>query len=100
VRKTLLRPCIALTSALRDGGSVAPEVTVNVDTLTFDRVLLFLEAEAQGRPPPTFGVHLLEPLLAAKRGDSRLGLGARDGSSDTAFLADFLSAKYASGSRQ
>ena len=42
----------------------------------------------------------LEPLLAAKRGDGRLGLGARDGSADTAFLADFLSAKYAHGSRQ
>lgn len=29
------------------------------------RVLIFLEAQALGRPPPNYAVHLAEPLLAA-----------------------------------
>ena len=40
VKRRLLRPCIALTQAVR---SVAPSVAVDVDTLVFDRsaTLLF-----------------------------------------------------------
>ena len=63
VLKRLLRPCLALTAAVR-----APErsrADVAVDTLTFDRVLIFLEASALGRAPPNFGAHLLEDLRAA-----------------------------------
>lgn len=84
VKRALLRPCIALTAALRaagtagtanhaaaaaaDGGDGAAgphDVHVDVDTLTFDRVLIFLEAEALGKPTPTFSAHLLDDLLAA-----------------------------------
>lgn len=35
VKRKLLRPCIALTTALRSEGR--EEVSVDVDTLTFDR---------------------------------------------------------------
>jgi cytochrome b involved in lipid metabolism len=63
VKKRLLRPCITLTALVR-----APEraqCNVDVDTLTFDRVLIFLESVALCRPAPTFAVHLLEDLRAA-----------------------------------
>lgn len=48
--------------AVRDSGDMAPTVTVNIDTLTFDRVLIFLEAYALKRKPPRFAVHLLGDL--------------------------------------
>ncbi|KAI3433794.1 hypothetical protein D9Q98_003599 [Chlorella vulgaris] len=69
VKRVLLRPCIALTTALRaeQAGLSEAEVPVDVDTLTFDRVLLFLEALALGQEPPSFGLHLCPPLLAAAR---------------------------------
>ena len=63
VKKRLLRPCIALTSHVRAPDRA--ECHVDIDTLTFDRVLIFLEALALGRSAPNFGVHLLEDLLAA-----------------------------------
>jgi hypothetical protein len=63
VQRKLLRPCIALTRALRS--EEEGEVAVDVDTLTFDRVLIFLEALALGRPTPAFGLHLCSALLAA-----------------------------------
>lgn len=72
VHKTLLRPCIALTGAIRTQAA-GVEVGINVDTCTFDRVLLFLESRALGKAPPAFGVHLLPDLLQASR---CLGLGA------------------------
>lgn len=54
VRKKLLRPCIALTSAVMAGKGVhegaSTEVHVTIDCCTFDRVLLFLEAQAKGQP--------------------------------------------------
>ncbi|KAL4437011.1 hypothetical protein ABPG75_004150 [Micractinium tetrahymenae] len=68
-KRQLLRPCIALTKVVRaeeaaEGGA-APEVTVDVDCLTFDRALIFLEALALGKEPPAFGLHLCPQLLAA-----------------------------------
>lgn len=51
----------------------SPSVTVDIDTLTFDRVLIFLESLALGRPPPSFGIHLAAQLLDAGR---KLGLRA------------------------
>lgn len=48
---------------MRDSGNTAPSVTVNIDCSTFDRVLIFLEARAVHRTPPTFAVHLLPDLL-------------------------------------
>jgi len=48
VRSKLLQPCIKLTSAVMAGHGVhkeaLPEVTVDVDCLTMDRVLRYLEA--------------------------------------------------------
>ncbi|KAK9814395.1 hypothetical protein WJX72_005174 [[Myrmecia] bisecta] len=64
-KKRLLRPCILLTSAVRDDAQEVVNVTVDVDTLVFDRVLIYLEAEATGRPAPQFAAHHLEDLLAA-----------------------------------
>ncbi len=37
VRRKLLRPCIALTKAVRSEEESGAEVAVDVDTLTFDR---------------------------------------------------------------
>jgi len=62
VKRALLRPCIALTQAVR--GS-APRVEVPVDTLTFDRVLLSLEALHAGAAVPDFATWHLDALLAA-----------------------------------
>jgi len=75
VKKKLLRPCIALTKVVRDSGSSAPNVNVDVDTLTFDRVLLFLEALHLGRPPPNWSLHLIEDMAKAA---TALGLRALD----------------------
>eukprot|EP00882_Tetradesmus_deserticola_P028168 GHRQ01031362.1.p1 GENE.GHRQ01031362.1~~GHRQ01031362.1.p1 ORF type:complete len:220 (+),score=106.70 GHRQ01031362.1:51-662(+) len=65
VKKKLLRSCIALTKAVRDSGDAAPTVHVDIDTLTFDRVLIFLEAHALQRQPPGFAVHYLPDLQQA-----------------------------------
>jgi hypothetical protein len=48
---------------VRDSGVSCPSVAVNIDTLTFDRVLIYLEAYALKRKPPRFAVHLLQDLL-------------------------------------
>lgn len=48
--------------AVRDSGDTAPEVHVPIDTLTFDRVLIFLEAQALNRNSPGFAIHLLDDL--------------------------------------
>lgn len=66
VKRSVLRPCIALTAAVRASHDPA-DAAVPIDTLTFDRVLIFLEALALGRPAPNFGAHLLDALLAAGR---------------------------------
>ncbi|GAB4817964.1 hypothetical protein N2152v2_005010 [Parachlorella kessleri] len=71
VKRKLLRSCITLTTALRSEGEAGLEITVDVDTLTFDRVLIFLEAEALGKPQPSFAGHLIPPLLQAA---GKLGL--------------------------
>ena len=72
VHKQVLRPCISLTAAIRAAGPAGgSEVQVDIGCLAFDRVLLFLEAEAQSRPQPDFGINLLDELLAAAR---KLGL--------------------------
>ena len=71
VHKQVLRPCITLTGAVRAAGPGGSEVQVDVSCLVFDRVLLFLEAEAQARPTPEFGINLLDELLDAAR---KLGL--------------------------
>eukprot|EP00884_Botryococcus_braunii_P006095 jgi/Botrbrau1/15487/Bobra.43_2s0107.2 len=63
VARTLLRPCISLTRALRDAETSA--LSIDVDTATFDRVLIFLEAEALGKARPVFAAHLLPDLWRA-----------------------------------
>jgi len=66
--KQVLRPCIALTAAIRSAGPAGgSDVHVDISCLVFDRVLLFLEAEAQALPPPEFGLTLLDELLDAAR---------------------------------
>jgi len=66
VKKALLRPCIALTTAIRNDSAESPSpICVDVDTLTFDRVLIFLEARACGQDPPLWSLHLLEDLQRA-----------------------------------
>lgn len=48
--------------AVRDSGDSAPTVHVDVDTLTFDRLLIFLEAQALQRQLPGFAIHYLDDL--------------------------------------
>ncbi len=48
---------------VRSTDEEAPSITVDVDTLTFDRVLIYVEALALGRPVPSYAVHLLPDLL-------------------------------------
>lgn len=68
VKKKLLRPCIALTKAVQDKGDVAVELSVDVDCPTFDKVLLFLEAEALGRAHEfNVDINLADDLLQAAR---------------------------------
>lgn len=68
VHKSLLRPCIALTGAIRAAGPAGGSaVSVDVGCLTFDRVLIFLEAEALGAPAPEFAVSMLDELADAAR---------------------------------
>ena len=51
VKKKLMFPCIALASAVVDPEQTTAEV--DVDCLTFDRVLLYLEVRMiMGSPPP------------------------------------------------
>jgi hypothetical protein len=50
VKRVLLRPCIKLTKQVRD--VAVREVAVPLDCLVLDRVLLYLEANALGRPGP------------------------------------------------
>ena len=63
VHKRLLRPCIALTQHVR--AQRRAQCDVDIDTLTFDRALIFLEKLALAQPPPGYGVHLLDDLLRA-----------------------------------
>ncbi|KAL4525142.1 hypothetical protein Ndes2526B_g07315 [Nannochloris sp. 'desiccata'] len=72
VHRKLLRPCIALTKPVRTPGC-GVTAAVDVDTLTFDRVLIFLEAHVLNNPLPSFGIHLVPPL---KEAAERLQLGS------------------------
>ena len=66
VHRRLLKPCIALTKAVRDTATPAPEAAVSVDCATFDRVLLFLEAVNRGTADTyTFDMQSLPELAAA-----------------------------------
>lgn len=58
VRRALLRPCIAMTGAVR-GRRGEEEAAVDVDTLTFDRILIFLENMHLGKEAPDFAVYHL-----------------------------------------
>lgn len=84
VSRRLLRPCIALTEAVRSE-EVRPSVMVPIDCLTFDRILLFLEAAAVGtsrdfnfdvatlddmdEAAKWLGYRLLQECVARKKGD-------------------------------
>lgn len=66
VRRQLLRPCISLTKAVRDRGEATPQVGVDVDCATFDRVLLFLEAASRAAADAfVFDINSLEDLSRA-----------------------------------
>jgi hypothetical protein len=64
VHRKLLRPCIALTKPVRTPGS-GITAAVDIDTLTFDRVLIFSEAHVLNKSLPSFGIHLVPPLKEA-----------------------------------
>jgi cytochrome b involved in lipid metabolism len=70
VKTKLLRPCLALTSAVQAGKGVhadaVREVSVNTDCCTFDRVLLFLEAQFKGRSFDILPEHLEDMSAAAE----------------------------------
>ena len=64
----VLRPCIALTRAIRAAGPAGgSEVHVDVDCCVFDRALLFLEAQALNATPPSFSLALVDELAEAAR---------------------------------
>eukprot|EP00163_Fabomonas_tropica_P034729 TRINITY_DN9770_c0_g1_i1.p1 TRINITY_DN9770_c0_g1~~TRINITY_DN9770_c0_g1_i1.p1 ORF type:complete len:508 (-),score=90.30 TRINITY_DN9770_c0_g1_i1:417-1940(-) len=68
VKKRLLVPCITLTKQVRDQGVDVPEVHIEVDCLTFDRVIIYLEHEYSNTVGEyDFDLHLTEPLLDAAR---------------------------------
>mmetsp|Transcript_29493 Transcript_29493/g.75717 ORF Transcript_29493/g.75717 Transcript_29493/m.75717 type:complete len:467 (-) Transcript_29493:32-1432(-) len=71
VHRQLLRPCISLTKVVRAeagaDGDGPPSASVDVDCLSFDRVLLFLEAAHLGREPPHVPAFQLEEMLQAAR---------------------------------
>jgi hypothetical protein len=60
--KGSLVPIMYNLQVVRDSGDAVPSVHINVDCLTFDRVLLFLEAHLLGKPPPQWSLHLLDDL--------------------------------------
>ena len=62
--KDLLRPCLSLTKYVRDQAVETPEIRVNIDCCTFDRVLLFLLAE-QRQKEFKFPLEELDLLLNA-----------------------------------
>jgi cytochrome b involved in lipid metabolism len=64
VHRNLLRPCVALTKAVRAPGA-GVKAPVDVDTCTFDRVLIFLEALLAGKESPSFGIHHVPDLQRA-----------------------------------
>lgn len=76
VHRNILRPCIALTQAVQDSAKESArdcmvKVTVDVECLTFDRVLIYLEKEAVGDADSfQFDLNLTEQLLFAAQ---RLG---------------------------
>ena len=53
------------TQAVRDSGDTVISIHVDVDCLTFDRVLLFLESHLLGRPPAQWTLHLVDNLARA-----------------------------------
>jgi hypothetical protein len=73
VKKKLLRSCLTLTKVVRDTAassscsvpSQLQSVNVDVDCLTFDRVLLFLEAHTLNKPIPAWSLHLIDDLYVA-----------------------------------
>jgi Cytochrome b5-like Heme/Steroid binding domain len=76
VHKRLLRPCIALTRAIRRAGpDCGSEVEVPLSSSVFDKVLLFLEAHDAGSPVPAFSLSHLQELSEAARA---LGLRSLD----------------------
>lgn len=69
VKTKLLRPCLALTSAVQAGKGVyadaVKDVSVDIDCCTFDRILLFLEAQFKGHNFDILPEHLEEMSTAA-----------------------------------
>jgi hypothetical protein len=72
VHRKLLRPCIALTKAVRSPGA-GVTAAVDIDTLTFDRVLIWLESHVLNKPLPSFAIHLVPNL---KEAAEKLQLGS------------------------
>ncbi len=75
VHKSVLRPCITLTAAVREAGpSGGSDVHVDVGCLVFDRVLLFLEAQVRAvAADAARGGHVLTAAWCVAHAPSRPG---------------------------
>ena len=91
VLKPLLKPCIALTKAVRqkeDAADGPAEASVPVECATFDRVLLFLEAHARGGAEAfNFDIASLEAMAQAR---AAAQFGARFGAQFGAQFGELL----------
>ena len=90
VLKPLLKPCIALTKAVRqkEEADGPAEASVPVECATFDRVLLFLEAHARGGAEAfNFDIASLEAMAQAR---AAAQFGARFGAQFGAQFGELL----------
>jgi len=55
------------SQAIRDDSEASPPLCLDIDTLTFDRVLIFLESAASGgQDPPMWSLHLIDDLAKVR----------------------------------
>ena len=68
VHMNVLRPCVALTKFIRSAANESNvSCSVNIDTVLFDRVLLFLTCIRDGEKPPNYDLRMTESLSGAAK---------------------------------
>jgi cytochrome b involved in lipid metabolism len=69
VHFNVLRPCVALTKYIRSSANESSvSCSVDIDTVTFDRCLLFMHALRDEEEPPQYDIRVSEQLsVAAKK---------------------------------
>jgi cytochrome b involved in lipid metabolism len=68
VHMNVLRPCVALTKFIRSAASESNvSCTVDIDTVLFDRVLIFLTCIRDGEKPPHYDLRVTESLAGAAK---------------------------------